>query len=798
MTRLLEWLLSLEHIRLARDAPLSLRLASPPAPWMLAAGVVLVVLLVSLAYRMERVGKVTRWVLAFCRLSAILVVMGLASRPVLVLSRNHVAPSVVAVALDRSASMATADETADETSKAAGARSTRWASALRAASGDAGVVAQLAKTHEVGVWSFAESALPIATARGSASRAAIESQVASDHPSGAASDLASALSAILDAARGRRLAGVVLLSDGRQTSATAIDPVLTEAAERHVPVHVIALGSTEPRRDVALQGVTCESEAILRDLVAVQARLNVTGYDRPTPVVLELRDEAGNSLLAKARVDLNPAPAANDVELRFRPTRAGMMTLRLTVLPAEQDDDPSNNEARTMVRVHDRKLRVLYVESEPRFEYRYLKNTILRESTFESSILLLSAAQNFAQEGTHPIRRFPVSPEELNAYHVIILGDVDPRGDWIGPDALRLLTDFVSVRGGGLCFIAGERAMPFKLHNTALEKLLPIRIDPQFFGRYDAPLSEAFTPQLTAVGQRHRLFRFGSLTAATDASSAAGADSSDSSHAIAELPGWYWNARVAGAAPGAEVLAAHPTVMAGDEPMPLAVLGRYGNGRVFYLGSDDSWRWRRGRGEFAYDAFWVETIRLLARHSLLGPEQRWRLETERREVELGSPVRFRLTSLDAAATAERVMVQIRDAGDEPIETTALERLAPDSTIYAAEWFPPRAGSYSAVAQTSDEGAEGSVPGVTFGAQPSDAERRDPTADYAMLREIAQRTGGKLWRPGDSAKIAAALPDRSVLVPDDVTEPLWDTRLALLLFVLPISLEWIIRKTKGLA
>jgi hypothetical protein len=37
----------------------------------------------------------------------------------------------------------------------------------------------------------------------------------------------------------------------------------------------------------------------------------------------------------------------------------------------------------------------------------------------------------------------------------------------------------------------------------------------------------------------------------------------------------------------------------------------------------------------------------------------------------------------------------------------------------------------------------------------------------------------------------------VQIPDDIVEPLWDSRLALILFILTISAEWIMRKAFGL-
>src|SRR5262249_48774965 len=155
----------------------------------------------------------------------------------------------------------------------------------------------------------------------------------------------------------------------------------------------------------------------------------------------------------------------------------------------------------------------------------------------------------------------------------------------------------VSVRGGGVGFIAGEHAMPAKLRGTALEKLLPVQVDPAYVSRQNAAITEPFSPRLTAGGRRNPLLQF-ELDRSTDGSA--------DGDIFARLPGLYWHARVTGALPGAETLVEHPTEAGPDGDTPLVVLGRYGSGRTFYQGSDDTWRWRQYKGEGFYDAYWVK------------------------------------------------------------------------------------------------------------------------------------------------------------------------------------------------
>ena len=61
---------------------------------------------------------------------------------------------------------------------------------------------------------------------------------------------------------------------------------------------------------------------------------------------------------------------------------------------------------------------------------------------------------------------------------------------------------------------------------------------------------------------------------------------------------------------GVTVLAAHP-----ERPkVPVIAVHDYGAGRVMFHAAEDTWRWRmKGKGTQAYDHFWVETMRYLAR-----------------------------------------------------------------------------------------------------------------------------------------------------------------------------------------
>ena len=113
-----------------------------------------------------------------------------------------------------------------------------------------------------------------------------------------------------------------------------------------------------------------------------------------------------------------------------------------------------NNTARIRLELIDRPIRVLYVEGYPRWEYRYLKNMLMREKSILSSILLLSADRGFAQEGDVPITRLPGDAEEIEPFDVIIVGDVP--SSFFSAAQLSLIRDHVGARGAGLLWVGGD------------------------------------------------------------------------------------------------------------------------------------------------------------------------------------------------------------------------------------------------------------------------------------------------------------------------------------------------------
>jgi hypothetical protein len=356
--------------------------------------------------------------------------------------------------------------------------------------------------------------------------------------------------------------------------------------------------------------------------------------------------------------------------------------------------------------------------------------------------------------------------------------------------------------------IAGERYAPQRFLGTPLETLIPVRIDPEFLGHYETTLTTGFRPVQTPEGRSHRLFP----TATKEEHAESWFDS---------LPELYWIARSYGPMPGATVLVRHPALRTrGDadeapQPMPLLVLGRYGAGRILFQATDETWRWRRYRsgdtpaGEWLHDTYWVQVVRTLAPARRTVRDQEYTIRTDRRVYRFGDRVRIEVEVLDAAwlnrvtdSMALLLAEQIEVPEGEQEDSVAVQRCeairrSPDSRLFEAVLVPPRPGRYQIRLDQPPPNIGNRLNSAAIRVEAPEMERRRPEADHDALAQIADMTGGQVVELNELSSVFSGIRSRSIQIPDDIVEPLWDSKLALIFFTLIISTEWILRKAYGL-
>jgi uncharacterized membrane protein len=822
MHRVLEIILGLPSGFLSRQGHFTLQF-NPSWPFQQYVGgaavwnfllIVLCGALVVTIYRREGRTRRTRVILGLLRGALLGLALLLLNRPVLTLGQARREPSVLAVMVDDSISMKVRDAASID-----GKSGSRLDSAVGLLAGDDGaLLRRLAAIHDVRIYDFSRGPKLIASVAGpdgadsqptTRTDSAVEDAVDALHDlkaDGNGTEVASSVTTVLQDLQGQRLAGVVVLSDGRETPVESSPETVAAVKSFGVNIYPVAIGSQQMPRNIAVQSVTFEDAAFVNDYTNLHVTLRATGYERNHPITLALLrqirqngkttnvpvlDDSGNEITKTVE-------AANDkpfgVDMQFKPTEADMPVANLIVearpQPGELDDSDNYHPAR--LDVLDDNITVLYVDGYPRWDYRYLKNSLLRDHSIKVSCLLTSADPSFRQEGSDDPNRpqhhdswritaFPESMDQLLDYDVVIIGDVDPRQ--FTDAQLQMIADFVSKKGGGFAMVAGPRWSPQSYRNTPIESVLPVIISHTEADDERGNITEGFRPVLTRAAAHYPIFRF--FPEWVD----------NEEYVKNHLQPLFWYCRGVTVKPGVGiVLAEHPTDLGPDDhKAPILVIGTYGTGRTIFSAIDDSWRWRFYTGESIFNTYWVQQLRYLARGRKIG--QRKMIFTADRDVyELGKQVEIQLDPLSPdliQQLSSPVTVQIvDDATGQAVRRLDLQKLDASSPVYSGSFAADQVGQFSVDLPQVTSGDSR----ISFKVAEPDMELREPQVDASFLNRLATESPIPL---GQAGQRLVAIRSAAKIIPVDTAQPLWNSPLVMVIFVSLITVEWIVRKMVGL-
>lgn len=831
--RLWEILLGLDKGFLGRDGELTWHF-NPQWPGQKVVGAVtwnlvlagLAAFLVYYVYRREGKSRRDRVLLGAIRVTVLAFLIALLNRPVLTLVESVSEPSVLAVLVDDTISMQVKDAAnADQPPK-----SRLEAVADLFTADNAATLRDLGKTHVLKFYRLSANAgggaaEPIATLdvqsggsnrskedRDRAEAAAVVPVVDAIkklQPVGNSTQVVASVRSVLEGLQGQRVAGVVVLSDGRDTPAENLIDAVAAVKNFGVKVYPVPVGSEQAPKNIDIRSVNVQDSAFKGDVVSVRATVHGTGYPPEHPVELTLtdgrtkaplRDPSGNVVRTTVQLkDDKPQP----VEMQFKADQVGMLDVVVEATPQAGEINDKDNRRVSPMEVLDAKINVFFVEGYPRWEYRYIKNEMLREPTINLSCLLQSADAGFTQEHSaidasssfkyFPYRDFPTSLEQLQECDVILFGDVDAQR--LSDAQLQLVRQFVEEYSGGFGMIAGPRWSPQAYRNTAIQDLLPVTINNVQPTNLTGSITQGFRPVVTKEGEDSSVFRFFT-------------DREQNKRYMSELSQpIFWYCRGVEPKPGlAEVYAEHPTDTLPDgRHAPLLVVGHFGAGRTLFSGIEESWRWRFYTGESIFDTYWVQQLRYLARSKKIG-SRGMTFTSARDAYEVGEQARLSLHILNRKLLQQlpdQLGVEITDAAGQVVRREALVRQEGQPDTYVAQFPADRIGTFTA--RLPPITAEARELNVRIDVNVPAKELEQPQVDRTLLGRLASETAAvlpdqaepKLIDLATARRDLARIPSAARSIPLFSDMPLWDAPLALVIFVLLITLEWVLRKAFGM-
>ncbi len=830
MHRLWEILLGLDKGFLGRDGDLHwhfnphwpMQRMIGAASWNLLMGVAAVVLVYQV-YRREGRSRQARIMLGGLRALLLAFILALLNRPVITLEESINEPSVLAILVDDTISMQVRD--AADAGLPPVSRTEAITSLLT--STDASLLRDLAKTHVLKFYRFTSAsgnaAEPITTfdwkddpkksakdreASATAALSPVVDSIAKVKSMGNRTQVVSSIRSVLESLQGQRVAGVVVLTDGRDTPAENLADSIAAVKNFGIKVYPIPVGSDKAPQNIDVRAINVQDSSFKGDIVNVKAIVHGTGYEQGHAVRLALlngktkaplRGADGQSVEKTITLE---GDKPQNIELQFKADQIGMLDVMVEATPQTGEISDADNRRTSPMEVLDAKINVLYVEGYPRWEYRFIKNEMLREPTINLSCYLQSSDTGFTQEHSKidnsvslkyfPYNKFPESLEQLQEADVVLFGDVDPAR--LSDSQLQMIRTFVEEYGGGFGMIAGTRWSPIAYRNTPIQDVLPVTIANVQPGPGSA-ISTGFRPIVTKEGEESSIFRFFGDRLKND------------QYMKERIPPLFWYCRGVQPKPGlGEIYAEHPTdTLAEGRKAPILVVGHFGAGRTLFSATDDSWRWRFYTGESVFDTYWVQQLRYLARSKKLG--SRGMTFTSLRDTyEVGDQVRLSLHILNRKLLQqlpEELGVEINDGNGQIIRRENLVRQEGQGDTYIAQFPADRIGTFTA--KLPPITAEARELNVRLDVTVPAKELEQPQVDRTLLSRLASETNALLPDQTEPKLIEMAtarvellkIPTAARSIPIFSDMPLWDAPLALVLFVLLITAEWVLRKVFGM-
>lgn len=572
------------------------------------------------------------------------------------------------------------------------------------------------------------------------------------------------------------LRAVVMLSDGDYNTGQPPVVAAQKMLQRGVPLFTIPVGSKKRLPDIDLLTVTAPAYGIVGENVQIPFTVR-SSLDREIRTVVRLKDDSGKEKTKE--LTLAPGTETYDAIL-WRLEKEGSSTLELSIPMAEGERIEANNSRKFTLSGKPESIKVLVIETLPRWEYRYLRNALSRDPGVDLSCLLFHP-QLGKGDGPDYIQEFPEKPEDLSKYDVIFLGDVGVAPDQLTKEQCELLRGLVENQASGIVFMPGPQGNQFSLLDTALRDLMPVDLDPENKNGFHDPVASPMT--LTGEGR-------GSLLTML-------ADTEDANPDVwRSLPGFHWHAPVIKSKGGTEVLAVHANRRGRYGQIPIIVTKLAGNGKVLFMGIDSAWRWRRGVEDKYHYRFWGQVARWMSYQRNMASGERVRLYFTPERPVPGDSVTFNANAFDknGAPLKEGKVYVDAIAPDGTSERIELEKNDSAWGAYAGRLRIGLPGEWKLRASIDEAGSEAVETKLL--AQGVELEQTGQPARPAVLEEMARIARGRMISPDELpalVKEIEALPEPR---PIENRVALWSHWLSVAVLVFLLSIFWVGRKLNG--
>lgn len=670
-------------------------------------------------------------------------------RPVLNVERVRDRENVLAIAIDASASMLYGE----------GERSRlqEVVAALRQ-----GSLAQLENIFDVRLFAFANTTEPIAG-------------IETIPPPGPQTRIGDALTQVLQSAGSVPMAGIVLFSDGAENGGSLTEERLAELGSYGVPVHTVGIGSERIANDLELERVDIAPSAPAGATIGAQIGVRHAGAE-----LARLRVYDRDVLIAARDIPLQADTDQTTLGIDLPVGEPGTHALRFVLEPLAHERNTINNERTHVLDVPAGRRNVLYLEGEPRWEYKFVRRAAERDRALRVASIVRTTPNKYYRQGVSSPAEladgFPTTAAELFAYDAVVIGSYEAAS--LRPEQHGLLKEFVDRRGGSVLMLAGRHGLAAGgWQNAALAQTLPVQLAARNAENFVQRQARA---QPTVYGGESSILRLDD-------------DPRRSLDRWRNLPPLADYQTVGRLKPGAIVLL---EAVSERNRSPLLAWQHYGRGATYVLATASTMRWQMHLPpqDETHEMFWRQLLHALA--STAPP--RTRLEPERSAYDDERSVRLE--------------AELRNERFEPINDASVQlQVAPERDAHFVQTMQPSGrgdGRYMATIDAPSTGLyrielKAQANGHEVGNAVAHVLREDGIAEHfdtrqhrALLERVAAATGGRYWRLDELPDLTGAIPYSKAGVVERQTLDLWNLPIVFLA-LLGLKLgEWLLRLRWG--
>jgi len=589
---------------------------------------------------------------------------------------------------------------------------------------------------------------------------------------GARTDIGDGLLSVLRGASAGALAAIVLVSDGADNSGR-LDPArIAEIAGFGVPVHTLGVGREVITEDVEIENVILGARATPGATASAQVSIR-----HGQAGIAQLKVYDGDAILVSESIQLPDQAGVTTRLIDIDAGDAGIRDLRFAIDPVAGEINTVNNVQSRPLEVPERRRSVLYVEGEPRWEYKFMRRAVVDDEMPMRFVTLLRTTPNkFYRQGVSSGDEledgFPTDVEELFGYDALIIGSLEAAA--LTDEQQQMIYEFVSRRGGTLLMLGARRGLADGgWAATVVSDVLPIELP-----AIDAPTFVRVPARAVLPADSE------SLITRFDADD-------DANRAIWDEMPFLKDLQLIDATsvkPGADVLL---EAEFDGELRPLLVRHRFGQGSAYVLaGSTWGWQMSLDHEDMKHETFWRQLVQALT-------------------VSVPEPVTLTTDSVYYGDQAQVTLrADVRDGEYEPAADAVVNLVidVPGAAQQTLVMQPVAGvpGRYQLTFDADDPGiyrfeAEASLDGEMLGRSRVAVRREDGVSEHfqvqqnrALLERLAAATGGRYFSLDDADEIPEAVQFSDAGIVERRLLSLWNMPVLFLMLLAFKGFEWLLR------